>query len=182
MQGYVTAQDRLWQMDALRRFAGGSLAEILGRALLESDREARRLRMRRIAEEAYVTLPAADRAAFAAYTRGVNQFIATHRDNLPVEFTLLNYQPRPWSVVDCLLLCLHMYRNLTTTWKDEIVKNNMLAQGDRAKVEFLFPMRGLGDASPARTPGRSREAARRRASRCFRATCTWSIRCPASGT
>src|SRR4029077_5685356 len=104
--------------------------------------------MRRIAEEAYVTLPDADRAAFAAYTRGVNHFITTHLDNLPVEFTLLGYQPRPWSTVDCLLLCLHMYRSLTTTWKDEIVKNNLLAKGDRAKVEFLYPMRGLVDGSP----------------------------------
>ena len=50
--------------------------------------------------------------------------------------------------MDCLLLCLHMYRNLTTTWKDEMVKNNLIAQGDRAKVEFLYPMHGLGDASP----------------------------------
>jgi penicillin G amidase len=148
VQGYVTAQDRLFQMDALRRFASGSLAEVLGERLLESDRDARRLRLRRIAEEAFVTLPAADRQAFAAYTRGVNQFIATHLRNLPVEFTLLGYQPRPWSTVDCLLLCLHMYRSLTTTWKDEIVKNNLLAQGDRAKVEFLYPMRGMGDASP----------------------------------
>jgi penicillin amidase len=148
VQGYVTAQDRLFQLDALRRFAGGSLSEVLGPRLLDSDRESRKLRLRRIAENAYITLPAADRAALAAYTRGVNQFIATHLNNLPVEFTLLNYQPRPWSVVDCLLLCLHMYRNLTTTWKDEIVKNNLIAQGDRAKVEFLYPMRGLGDASP----------------------------------
>ncbi len=148
LQGYVTAQDRLFQMDALRRFAGGTLAEVLGPTLLESDRDSRKLRMRRIAEDAYITLPDADRAAFAAYTRGVNHFIATHLHNLPVEFTLLNYQPRPWSAVDCLLLCLHMYRSLTTTWKDEIVKNNLLAQGDRAKVEFLYPMRGLGDESP----------------------------------
>src|ERR1035438_2595547 len=148
VQGYVTAQDRLFQMDALRRYAGGSLAEILGPSLLESDRESRKLRLRRVAEEAYVTLPAADRAAFAAYTRGVNQFIATHLHNLPVEFTVLHYQPRPWSAVDCLLLCLHMYRSLTTTWKDEIVKNNLMAQGDRAKVDFLYPMHGLGDASP----------------------------------
>jgi penicillin amidase len=148
LQGYVTAQDRLFQMDALRRFAGGTLAEVFGPTLVESDREARKLRMRRIAEDAYVRLPEADRAAFAAYTRGVNQFIATHLDNLPVEFNLLHYQPRPWSTVDCLLLCLHMYRNLTTTWKDELVKNNMLAQGDRAKVEFLFPMRGLVDGNP----------------------------------
>ncbi len=69
LQGYVTAQDRLFQMDALRRFAGGSLAEILGPTLVESDRDSRKLRMRRIAEDAYVTLPDADRAAFAAYTR-----------------------------------------------------------------------------------------------------------------
>jgi penicillin amidase len=147
VQGYVTAQDRLFQMDALRRYAGGSLAEILGPGLLESDRESRKLRMRRVAEDAYVTLPAADRAAFAAYTRGVNQFIATHLHNLPVEFTLLNYQPRPWSAVDCLLLCLHMYRSLTTTWKDEIVKHNLMSQGDRAKVEFLYPMHGMAEAS-----------------------------------
>src|ERR1035438_288960 len=121
-------------MDALRRYAGGSLAEVLGPNMLESDRESRKLRLRRVAEDAYVTLPPADRAAFAAYTRGVNEFIATHLHNLTVEFPLLHYQPRPWSVVDCLLLSLHMYRNLTTSWKDEIVKNNLMAQGDRSSV------------------------------------------------
>src|ERR1039457_5290516 len=47
VQGYVTAQDRLFQMDALRRYASGSLAEIMGPAALESDREARKLRLRR---------------------------------------------------------------------------------------------------------------------------------------
>ncbi len=78
----------------------------------------------------------------------MNHFITTHLNNLPVEFTLLGYQPRPWSVVDCLLLCLHMYRSLTTTWKDEVIKASMLVQGDRAKVEFLYPMRGLVDGNP----------------------------------
>src|SRR5450759_442634 len=67
VQGYVTAQDRLFQMDALRRYASGSLAEVLGPSALESDRESRKLRLRRVAEDAYVTLPAVDRAAFAAY-------------------------------------------------------------------------------------------------------------------
>src|SRR3984893_7601222 len=111
-QGYVTAQDRLWQMDALRRYSAGTLAEILGPPGLDSDKESRRLRLSRIAEDAYQRLPAADRAAFAAYTRGVNWFIATHLHNLPIEFSLLKYEPRPWSVVDCVLLCLHMFRNL----------------------------------------------------------------------
>jgi penicillin amidase len=148
LQGYVTAQDRLWQMDGLRRYAGGTLAEILGPSFVESDREARKMRMRRIAEEAYVTMPPADRAAFGAYARGVNHFIATHRDRLPLEFTLLQYDPRPWSAVDSLLLCLYMFRNLTTTWKDEVLKNDMMLAGDRAKVEYLFPMHGMGDESP----------------------------------
>ena len=104
VQGYVTAQDRLWQMDALRRQAAGDLSEVVGAAALESDRESRRLRMRRIAERAYVDLPAPDRVAMAAYARGVNAFVNSHLDNLPLEFRLLGYQPRPWSVVDSLLI------------------------------------------------------------------------------
>src|SRR5271157_2910979 len=124
-QGYVTAQDRLWQMDALRRYSAGDLSEILGPGLLETDRESRSLRLRRIAEDAYTTLPPADRAALAAYTRGVNFFIATHLDRLPIEFTLLRYQPRPWSVVDSILIGLHMFRDLTTSWRDELIKRNL---------------------------------------------------------
>ncbi len=148
VQGYVTAQDRLFQMDLLRRFTAGELAEVFGPAALEADRDSRRLRLRRIAEDAYTHLPPADRAAFAAYTRGVNAFIASHLDNLPLEFTLAGYQPRPWSVVDSLLVCLSMFRDLTTTWKDEVVKRTMLAAGDPAKVNFLFPIRSGAEPQP----------------------------------
>ena len=148
VQGYVTAQDRLWQMDALRRLAAGDLAEILGPGLLESDRESRRMRLRRIAEAGYLSLPPGDRAALAAYARGVNAFIATHRGNLPVEFTLIGYQPRPWSAVDSLLIALHMFRTLTTTWRNELIKRNMLRAGDPSKVNFLFPARAGNEAQP----------------------------------
>ena len=96
-QGYATAQDRLFQMDLLRRFNAGDLAEVFGPAALESDREARRLRLRRIAEDSYRSLPPADRAAFGGYARGVNAFVSMHLSNLPLEFTLAGYQPRPWS-------------------------------------------------------------------------------------
>jgi penicillin G amidase len=147
-QGYVTAQDRLWQMDALRRFAAGDLAEILGPTLLDSDKESRRLRMRRMAEAAYVRLPAGDRAAFAAYARGVNAFITSHLDNLPLEFSLLRYQPRPWSAIDSILICLHMFRTLTTTFRTELIKNNMLVDGESAKVNFLFPPRAGWETQP----------------------------------
>jgi len=146
-QGYVTAQDRLWQMEAMRRFASGELSEVVGPAALESDQDLRRLRLRRIAENAYPMLPAEDRAALAAYARGVNAFLAGHLSNLPLEFTLLGYQPRPWSVVDSLLVCLTMARDLTTTWKDELAKRAMLAAGDAQKVNYLFAERS-GDEPP----------------------------------
>jgi penicillin amidase len=147
-QGYVTAQDRLFQMDGLRRLAAGDLAEVFGPAFLEGDREARRLRFRRIAEEAYLTLPPADRAALAAYARGVNFYLATHLQSLPLEFTLLGYQPRPWSVVDSLLVCLHMFRTLTTTWREEIAKRDMLGDGDARKVEYLWAVRAGSEPQP----------------------------------
>jgi penicillin amidase len=139
LQGYVTAQDRLWQMDALRRLASGELAEIIGGALVPTDRESRSLRLRRVAEDDYRTMPDADRAVLAAYARGVNAFIETHLNQLPLEFTLLNYDPKPWSAVDSILAGLQMFRNLTTTYRTELEKQDMLAGGDPAKVNFLFP-------------------------------------------
>jgi penicillin amidase len=135
-------------MDGLRRLAAGELAEIVGTAGLENDREARRLRMRRIAEAAYLNMPPADRAGLAAYTRGVNAYITTHLKNLPVEFTLLGYQPRPWSAVDSVLVSLQMIRTLTTTWRNDLLKRDMLREGDPKKVAFLFPVRGGNEVQP----------------------------------
>jgi penicillin amidase len=148
VQGYVTAQDRLWQMDALRRYSAGELSEVLGPSTLETDRESRRLRLRRLSEIAYTALPPADRAALGAYVRGVNAFIDTHRGDLPVEFTLLGYQPRPWSAVDSLLIGAHMFRTLTTSWRDEIDKRTLRAEGDPRKVDFLFPVRAGTEPMP----------------------------------
>lgn len=140
VQGYVHAQDRLWQMDALRRLAAGDLSEILGAAGLESDQESRRLRMRRLAEFHAASLKAEDRLLLSAYARGVNRFLETHRGKLPVEFKLLDYDPKPWSVVDSLLVGLQMFRNLSQGWKDELVKQALLAKGDKEKVNFLLPL------------------------------------------
>jgi len=148
LQGYATAQDRLWQMDVLRRVAAGRLAEVLGPAALEADREARRLRTERVAEQNAALLPAADRAVLAAYARGVNAFLETHRDKLPLEFSLLRYDPRPWSVKDSLLIGLYMYRAMTLTWPNKLQKAAMLVGGDAAKVNYLFPDRAGGGVHP----------------------------------
>ena len=75
-QGYVTAQDRLWQMDASRRAANGNLAEILGSRLVTNDKTQRVLQIRLTAQRIYDHLSPADRARLDDYARGVNLYIA----------------------------------------------------------------------------------------------------------
>jgi penicillin amidase len=111
-QGYVTAQDRLWQMDAMRRAAAGELAEVLGPDLLKIDRQQRILGLRAGAEDAQKVMSARDRAYFEAYARGVNAFIESHRDKLSLEFRLLKYSPRLWTVTDSLLVGARMVQDL----------------------------------------------------------------------
>ena len=116
-QGYVTAQDRLWQMDAYRRNANGELAEVLGPSMVAHDRAQRVLQFRNTARRVYANLSAEDRARFEAYARGVNLFIAQHADSLPAEFGLLHYKPQPWSGVDSVSIGLTMAETLDTLSK-----------------------------------------------------------------
>lgn len=153
VQGYVTAEDRMFQMDAMRRLAAGELSEVFGAATLQSDLDSRRLRLRRVAEQIYTTLPAADRRAMDAYARGVNAYLETHHGRYGFEFTALRYDPRPWSVVDTLLTGLNMYRELAGSWKLKFEKQQMMSTGEPDKVNFLFtaPPAGAGAANSTAT-------------------------------
>jgi penicillin amidase len=111
-QGYVTAQDRLWQMDIMRRAAAGELSEVIGEATVKLDREERILGLRQAAEASEKLISPRDRVFFAAYARGVNAFIDSHRDRLSLEFRLMKYTPRPWTVTDSLLIGARMVQDL----------------------------------------------------------------------
>ena len=74
-QGYVTAQDRLFQMDGMRRFAAGELSEVFGSDYLEHDRQQRILGLKLVAERTIEIAPPEDRSRFEAYARGVNAYI-----------------------------------------------------------------------------------------------------------
>ena len=141
VEGYTTAEDRMFQMDGLRRLAAGEISAIVGPSGLESDRESRRMRMRRVAEQVYVDMPQSDKSAMEAYARGVNAYIESHRGRYGLEFTLIGYDPQPWSVVDSVLCGLYMFRNLTSDWKNKLIKEQMLRGGEPDKVNFLFPNR-----------------------------------------
>ncbi len=148
LQGFVTAQDRFWQMDALRRLASGTLAEIIGASALPLDLEARRFRIARLAAIHYRLMPPADRAVLDTYARGVNFYLSEYRNRLPLEFHLLNYQPRPWAPEDSILCSLQMYRTLTQSWRDDLRKQNLLTGGNPAMVNQLFPVRAGNEIAP----------------------------------
>jgi penicillin amidase len=94
-QGYVTAQDRLFQMDLLRRAAEGDLAEIVGEVAVKHDRQQRILGIRAAAEKGALAITAEDREPFGAFARGVNSFIQSYAGHLPLDFRILKYTPRP---------------------------------------------------------------------------------------
>ncbi len=128
-QGYVTAQDRLWQMDVMRRFAAGELSEILGDDLLQHDREQRILGLRVAARKAIEVGSPQDRARFEAYSRGVNAYIDSHRDRLPLEFLILHYSPRPWTPEDSTAIAAQMVKDLNHyPYKDALAREKILAR------------------------------------------------------
>jgi penicillin amidase len=117
--GYAMAQDRLFQLDYLRRRGSGRLAEVLGpdgaeldllgrvagfRSVLELDLLARTVGIRRIAEAEWEKLPGETRTLLASFSAGINALIEEARDRPPIEFDLLDYRPEPWSPVDCLTI------------------------------------------------------------------------------
>jgi penicillin amidase len=128
-QGYVTAQDRLWQMDILRRAAAGELSEVIGEATVKMDREQRILGLRIAAEAAEKSISTRDRVYFDAYARGVNAFLDSHRGRLSLEFRLLKYTPRPWTVTDSLLVGARMVQDLNHySYKLALTREQILAK------------------------------------------------------
>ncbi len=127
-QGYVTAQDRLFQMDLLRRAAAGDLSEIVGGVALKHDRQQRILGIRSAAEKGLLAATPDDHEQFAAYTRGVNAYIRSHRDRLPIEFRVLHYSPRPWTEQDSLMIAYQMVETLSTNPLFALTRERVLAK------------------------------------------------------
>jgi penicillin amidase len=149
-QGYVTAQDRLWQMDVLRRSANGELAEVLGGSLVRHDTVQRVFQFRNTAQRVYAHLAEADRARLDAYARGVNLFIAQHPDGLPPEFALLHYRPKPWSGADSLSIGVAMMaQTLDDHWDSKLAREQIAARLHNPKFEAdLYPVGSWRDHPP----------------------------------
>jgi penicillin G amidase len=148
-QGYVTAQDRLWQMDMMRRFAAGELASALGGRYVEIDRQQRVLGLRQVAARSVAEASPEVRAQLEAYARGVNAYIAGHQHGLPLEMRVLRYFPHAWTAEDCALVGASMAEMLTHgIYKDKLNRERILQKLGPELTADLYPERSQRDIIP----------------------------------
>ncbi|MGB7069941.1 MAG: penicillin acylase family protein [Pyrinomonadaceae bacterium] len=125
-QGYVTASDRLWQMDLLRRAARGETAEIFGKTTLEEDKRWRTLGFAEIAGASIKLLSPRVRAAMENYSRGVNAYISgLDERSLPPEFRILQYRPTDWKPSDTAIIGKILADALSSTWQHDLLRASL---------------------------------------------------------
>ena len=160
-QGYVHAQDRMWQMEVWRHISAGRLSELFGSSTLGEDRFIRTLGWRQAAERDLAALDPGARAVVDAYAVGVNAWIADHQGSLSLPFVLTGvkagiggfggYRLEPWTALDSLAWQKVQAWQLGGNFDSEIFR--MLADaklGDPARTDELFP--AYDAAMPVITP------------------------------
>ncbi|QQS50300.1 MAG: penicillin acylase family protein [Bacteroidota bacterium] len=136
--GYTMAQDRLWQMDLLRRITLGRLSEIFGDSFVETDLLLRSLEYSNKSKELLTQTPEHVVLALEAFSDGVNQYISQLGKKLPIEFTLLKYQPEPWESYQSLNLIGYMAWDLKSGW-NELLLEQLKSRLDSALYAELLP-------------------------------------------
>ncbi|MGM8214283.1 penicillin acylase family protein [Bacillaceae bacterium W0354] len=141
-QGYVTAQDRLFQMEMARRQASGRLSEVAGSAALNRDKYFRTLGLRRAAEKSLQIYDEEELAVLQAYADGVNAFRKQAEENnaLPVEFRLMGLtEVEEWTPLDSLTIGKYMAFDLGGHWERQAFNYYLLHNFDEEEAYELFP-------------------------------------------
>ncbi len=135
--GYIQAQDRMWQMDLLRRVTQGRLSEIFGKDMIEADVILRSLRMPEKSDMVLKIISPEMLSALQEYADGVNQYI--EEDNLSFEFKVLGYKPEKWTPKESLNLIGYMAWNLEMGWATESIMYKMRNALSKEKFRELLP-------------------------------------------
>ncbi len=149
--GYCMAQDRLFQMDMLRRAIRGRLSEILGKDMTGVDKLFRTITAAKPVDELYRDYPPEITGAMEAFAAGVNYFLDTRTGPLPVEFTLLGYEPEPWLPADCGAVYYYMAWDLNSSFGLEPLFDLIKKKAGEEAAAELFPAYPAG--YPTIVPG-----------------------------
>ena len=148
--GFVHAQDRLFQMEFMRRLGAGRLSELVGRSTLSLDRRMRILGLYRLAEAAFAQLGPEPRSAFLAYARGVNAYIETHPGVLAPELVAISGSPEPWRPADSLVWARIMAMLLSGNFWNEALRARLADRLTPGQIEDLWPDT-TGEVAPTLT-------------------------------
>jgi penicillin amidase len=143
-QGFVTAQDRMFQMELTRRTAQGRLAELVGEAL-PMDRRVRTLGINRLADKQAKLLAGEPREMFQRYADGVNAFLQSG-DGLPLEFKVMGIKPEPWRINDSLAVYFFMSFMTSANLQTEVINQMLVDKLGPEKAAGLFPININPDA------------------------------------
>lgn len=138
-QGFAHAQDRLWQMDLWRRAGRGTLAEVLGRDLVDTDLYMRAVDIPAIAREQVKTMSPASKRILKAYASGVNAFIESKAHNLQFEFDALEYEPTAWTEEDCLVVGRVFAFELSVGFISDLAYAQIAAQRGQLQAKNYIP-------------------------------------------
>ncbi|MEQ8708711.1 MAG: penicillin acylase family protein [Rhodospirillales bacterium] len=141
--GYLHAQDRLWQMEGMRRLGAGRLSEIVGQGALDIDIMMRTLGLYRLAEGDVSALPDESMAQLVAYAAGVNAWISDERAVLPPEFSLLGFEPEPWQPADSVVWGRIMAMRLSGNWRTELLRLGLSDKLSAQQIAELWPTDSL---------------------------------------
>jgi len=144
--GYVMAQDRLWQMDYLRKASQGRLAEILGTAYLDGDHLMRTVRAGRAKADLSADLGERERVWLDRFVAGINAYISTHAAKRPIEFSLLEYQPEPFTRNDVLGICVALAWESSIAQRVDPVLTRILGKLGKDRALELFPTDPAADS------------------------------------
>src|SRR3954469_21569370 len=152
--GYAHRQDRLWQMEFQRRIGHGRLSEVLGAATLPQDRFLRTVGFGRAARTAWAATPDWARQQVNAYVAGVNAFITTHHGaGLPPEFTLLRFEPEPFTGPDVLAWVKMMAWDLSANYTFELLRHDLANTVGAERLAQLMPPYAADGLSITEWPG-----------------------------
>ena len=142
LQGYLHAQDRLWQMELSRRAGAGRLSELFGERTLEADRFLRRIGLHRTAQKELELLDAETGPLLSSYCRGVNAFLRSHLDRLPLEFSLLHHRPEPWRPLDSLVWAKTLAWSFSSNLEAELSRASFIERlGSELAAHLEHPYR-----------------------------------------
>src|SRR5262245_60488437 len=152
--GYAHAQDRLWQMEFQRRIGYGRLCEIFGPAALPQDRFLRTVGFGRAAKAAWDRTPEWAKQQVNAYVSGVNAFLATHHGTaLPLEFSLLRFEPEAWSGPDIIVWVKMMAWDLSSNYALELLRYDLVRTVGADRMAQLMPAYATAGLSIMPSPG-----------------------------